>query len=189
MSAVQSGRSRKDECRSEISLDRDLRREIPEVVESIVALHDKEGRFRHVGPEPMPSRSSVIDIIRTAINVIYPGYFSPARLDEVNVPYYFGEQVTDLYHALSGRSPLLSATIAGGSISLARNVEGRGQRSAIEFLKEIPSLQARLAMDIAAAYEGDPAAKYHDEIIFSYPGLFAVTVYRIAHLLHSLDGP
>ena len=46
-----------------------------------------------------------------------------------------------------------------------------------------------LAKDIAAAYEGDPAAKYHDEIIFSYPGLFTVTVYRIAHKLHVLGVP
>ncbi len=189
MSAVKTGRSRKDECRSEISLDRDLRQEIPEIVESIVALHDKEGRFRHVGPEPMPSRSSVIDIIRTAINVIYPGYFSPARLDEVNVPYYFGQQVTDLYHALSDQISFAIRHDCRRFDLPCTRCEERGQRVAIEFLKQIPSLQARLALDIAAAYEGDPAAKYHDEIIFGYPGLFTVTVYRIAHQLYSLDVP
>ena len=46
-----------------------------------------------------------------------------------------------------------------------------------------------LGKDVAAAYEGDPASKYYDEIIFSYPGLFAVTIYRIAHLLHLLEVP
>ena len=67
--------------------------------------------------------------------------------------------------------------------------EARGQSAAIEFLREIPALQTMLAKDIDAAYEGDPAAKYHDEIIFSYPGLFTVTVYRIAHKLHGLGVP
>ena len=189
MSAIGTEGSRKDECRSEISLGQDFRREIPEIVESIVALHDKEGRFRHVGPEPMPSRSSVIEIIGRAINVIYPGYFSPARLDEVNVPYYFGEQVTEFYQALSDQIAFAIRHDCRRFDLPCTRCEERGQRAAVAFLKEIPTLQARLAMDIAAAYEGDPAAKYHDEIIFSYPGLFTVTVYRIAHQLHNLDVP
>jgi len=46
-----------------------------------------------------------------------------------------------------------------------------------------------LAMDVRAAYQGDPAAKGFDEIIFSYPGLFAITVYRIAHQLHEQGIP
>jgi serine O-acetyltransferase len=59
----------------------------------------------------------------------------------------------------------------------------------VAFLNDIPSLQALLAKDIVAAYEGDPASKYFDEIIFSYPGLFALTVYRIAHQLHEQGVP
>jgi len=50
-------------------------------------------------------------------------------------------------------------------------------------------LRGLLAMDIRAAYEGDPAARGFDEIIFSYPGLFAVTIYRIAHRLHHQGVP
>ena len=48
-------------------------------------------------------------------------------------------------------------------------------------MKELPRLRMLLGKDIRAAHEGDPAAKSYDEIIFSYPGLFAITVYRIAH--------
>lgn len=189
MSARKTVKSRKEECRSEIALQQDLRREIPEIVESIVNLHDKEGRFRHIGPEPMPSRSSVIEIIRKSMGVVYPGYFSPARLDEVNVPYYFGEQVTELYASLADQIAFAIRHDCRRFDLPCTRCEERGQRAALAFLKEIPALQARLARDIAAAYEGDPAAKYHDEIIFSYPGLFAVTVYRIAHQLHSLGVP
>jgi serine O-acetyltransferase len=60
----------------------------------------------------------------------------------------------------------------------------RAQKEALVFLKKIPSLRRILAGDVQAAYDGDPAAKSLDEIIFSYPGLLAVTVYRVAHELH-----
>jgi serine O-acetyltransferase len=189
MDVIDGEKSRKDECRGEIALEQDLRREIPGIVESIVGLHDKEGRFRHVGPEPMPSRSSVVEIVRRSMNVIYPGYFSPARLDEVNVPYYFGEQVTELFTALADQIAFAIRHDCRRFDLPCTRCEERGQRAALAFLREIPVLQARLARDIAAAYEGDPAAKYHDEIIFSYPGLFTVTVYRIAHQLHCLGVP
>ena len=46
-----------------------------------------------------------------------------------------------------------------------------------------------LSLDVTAAYEGDPAAKSHDEIIFSYPGIFALMVYRVANKLHTLGVP
>jgi serine O-acetyltransferase len=56
-------------------------------------------------------------------------------------------------------------------------------------LKSIPSIRKILATDVHAAYDGDPAARSYDEIIFSYPGVFALTVYRIAHRLFELDVP
>ncbi len=189
MSSIEHTGDRKDECRVEISAEQNCRRELPAIVDSIVALHDKEDRFRHVGPEPMPARSSVIEIIQKAVSVIYPGYFSPARLDEVNVPYYLGHQVTDLFQLLSDQIAFAVRHDCRRFDLPCSNCEARGQNAAIEFLREIPRLQAMLAKDIAAAYEGDPAAKYHDEIIFSYPGLFTVTVYRIAHELHGLGVP
>jgi len=60
---------------------------------------------------------------------------------------------------------------------------------ALDFLEAVPSLRKILATDVAAVYEGDPAAKSYDEIIFSYPGIFAITVYRVAHVLHKFDVP
>jgi len=189
MSFVKGAQDRKDECRAEMSVERDFRRELPSIIDSIVALHGKDDRFTHVGPEPMPARSSVIDIIHRAISVIYPGYFSPARLDEVSLPYYFGQQVTDLFQVLSDQIAFAIRHDCRRFDLPCTGCETRGQKAAVEFLREVPGLQAKLAKDIAAAYEGDPAAKYHDEIIFSYPGLFTVTVYRIAHVLHRLGVP
>ena len=59
----------------------------------------------------------------------------------------------------------------------------------ISFLETIPDLRAVLATDVQAAFDGDPAVKNVDEVIFCYPGLEAITIYRIAHALYRLDVP
>ncbi len=189
MECIDNGKDRKDECRREMAVERDVRSEIPSIVDRIVAVYGKEGRFSHVGPEPIPSRNAVIAIIDRAIRIIYPGYFSEVRIDELNVPYLFGQQVTELYRVLSEQIAFAIRHDCRRFDLPCTRCEERGQYAAVEFLKQIPRLQAMLAKDIAAAYEGDPASRYHDEVIFSYPGLFAVTVYRVAHALLLLDVP
>ena len=67
--------------------------------------------------------------------------------------------------------------------------EALGQAKAILFLEELPDLRRMLALDAQAAMDGDPAVKTLDEVIFCYPGLEAVTVYRLAHALHQLEVP
>jgi serine O-acetyltransferase len=56
-------------------------------------------------------------------------------------------------------------------------------------LERIPELRQALSLDVQAAYDGDPSVRGLDEIIFCYPGLEAVTVYRIAHVLYELEVP
>jgi serine O-acetyltransferase len=181
--------NKKGECTIEIAATRDFRAELPSIVDRIVSLHNKEGRFSHIGPEPIPSRASVIDIIERAFRILYPGYFSHVGLDEVNVPYYFGQEVIELFQVLSDQIAFAIRHDCLRFDLACTNCEQRGQSAAVDFLGDIPTLQVMLARDTAAAYEGDPAAKYYDEIIFSYPGLFAVTVYRIAHRLYELGVP
>ncbi len=171
------------ECKRDILMAQDLRGQIPSVVDKIVSLYNQGGRFSHIGPEPIPSKESVVDIIERALRIIYPGYFSPIRLDEVNIPYFFGQEVLELYQALSDQITFAIRHDCRRFDLVCTNCEERGQMAALNFLNDIPQLQTMLAKDIAAAYEGDPASKYYDEIIFSYPGLFAMSVYRIAHQL------
>ena len=67
--------------------------------------------------------------------------------------------------------------------------EDKGHEIALAVLEAIPSIRAILTTDVQATYEGDPAAKSQDEVIFSYPGIFAIMVYRIAHQLFQLGVP
>ncbi len=183
MDSVKNADTGKGECKMEMSTTHDFRSEIPSIVNTIVSLHSQEGRFSHIGPEPIPSRVSAVDIIKRAFRIIYPGYFSEISLDEINIQYYFGQEVTELFQVLSDQ---ITFAIRHDCLRFdlpCTKCEERGQNAAVKFLRDIPRLQSMLAKDIRAAYEGDPAARYFDEIIFSYPGLYAISVYRIAHQL------
>ena len=176
-------------CRTEIAAVRQHREEIPEIVDQLVFSCGRADCFDHVGPEPIPSRAAVVDILKRIRSMLYPGYFIPARVDQVNVRYYFGQEATALFETFSEQIALAIRHECIRHNQACTHCDERGQQTAIDFLRSLPELRNLLATDVRAAYEGDPAAKSFDEIIFSYPGLFAITVYRIAHWLHHQDVP
>jgi serine O-acetyltransferase len=189
MGIPEDERNGKGECRRDISAAHDFRAEIPPIVNRIIQAHNREGRFSHISTEPIPSRKAVIDIIGRMLRIIYPGYFSQIPLDEVNIPYYLGQEVIELFQVLSEQ---ITFAIRHDCLRFdlpCTRCEERGQSAAMSFLNDIPLLQTLLAKDIRAAYEGDPAARYYDEVIFSYPGLFAISVYRVAHQLAKQNVP
>lgn len=179
----------KDECRIEIVTNQDYRSRIHPLVDKIVASYDKDGRFHHIGPEPIPSRKAIIDIIYKTIPVLFPGFFSTKRVDDFNAEYYLGEQVTELFEMLTIQ---IQHAIRHDCIRFNKicvRCEERSNETGLKFVEAIPAIQARLATDVRAAFEGDPASRHFDEIIFSYPGLFAIAIYRVAHWLHENDVP
>jgi serine O-acetyltransferase len=120
---------------------------------------------------------------------LYPGFFVRARLDSVNLEYYLGQQITALYEILSEQIILAIRHDCIRHNQSCIHCEPLGHQLTVEFLRKLPELRTILAKDIRAALEGDPAAKGYDEIIFSYPGIRAITIYRIAHELHHLNIP
>lgn len=180
---------KRDQCKTEVATRRKVREEIPQIVTRLVQSCGDENCFDHVGPEPIPSRDSVIDIIHKMCVILYPGYFVRDRVDRVNINFYLGHEIMGLFELLSEQ---ITHAIRHDCIRHNQECvqcEERGQELAIDFLHKLPYLRVMLGKDVRAAYEGDPAAKSYDEIIFSYPGLYAVTVYRIAHQLFVQEVP
>jgi serine O-acetyltransferase len=173
-----------EQCKIKTEKAKEFREEIPGIVENLVLSCNIEDCFDHVDLEPLPSKAAVIDIIYMACRILYPGYFTSIRIDKVNLIYYFGQEVTAFFEALSEQITLAIRHECRRHNMACVNCDERGQEIAINFMNELARLRKLLAKDIRAAFEGDPAAKSYDEIIFSYPGLFAITVYRIAHQLH-----
>ncbi|MFH2218468.1 MAG: serine O-acetyltransferase EpsC [Pseudomonadota bacterium] len=165
------------------------RQQLPDVAEKIIDSCNDEGCYTHVDYEPIPSEGYVIDIINKLREVLFPGYFTREKIDPVNLKYYIGQSVSVLFDMLSEQ---ISHSIRHDCFRYdlpCSECDEQGQKIALELLESIPSIRRILATDVRAMFEGDPAAKSHDEIIFSYPGVFAVMVYRVAHALFKLKVP
>ncbi|HOD75063.1 MAG TPA: hypothetical protein PKJ17_03485, partial [Syntrophorhabdaceae bacterium] len=186
---MQERENSRDLCREEIDATQKHRSRLPLLIDEVVAQYDKEGRLHHIGPEPIPSRQAIINIIRKTIPILFPGFFAEKRLDEINARYYLGEQITELFDAISTQ---IQHAIRHDCIRFDRpcvHCEDLSQEITLRFIGSIPRLQETLSKDVRAAFQGDPASRHFDEIIFCYPGLFAVAVYRVAHWLHVNEVP
>jgi len=176
-------------CKDDIKTASHARTEIPDIVNKLVSTCNKGGCFDHVSAEPIPYREAIIDILRRSARILYPGYFIRTRLDDINLEYYLGQEVTAFYEILSEQIILALRHDCIRQNLACIKCEELGQTITIEFLKCLPELRELLAEDIRAAYDGDPAAKGYDEIIFSYPGIWAIMVYRLAHQLYHQGVP
>ncbi|AEH61851.1 Serine O-acetyltransferase [Methanosalsum zhilinae DSM 4017] len=168
-------------------IEKRYRAEIPDIVNTITESCLGRNCFDHVDAAVIPSRDEVIEIIDLMRKILYPGYFDNRTLDRNNLHYHIGNAITDLFEKLSRQitNSIIHECQRYGE--KCTECVDRGQAETIKFLKKIPEIRRVLATDVIASYNGDPAARSYDEVIFSYPGLFAVTIYRVAHELHKQD--
>ena len=176
-------------CPNEKMQFSDHRKKLPEAIEDILKSVGDEDCFAHIGDEPIHFSTSVRDMIDKFRDILFPGYFSKERVDQANLVYHMGQSVSQLYEILSEQiiHVLRHDCIRYGL--KCTECDSQGHEAALTVIRAIPELRKSLGLDVRGAYDGDPAAKSHDEIIFSYPGLYAITVYRVAHILYKLKVP
>ena len=133
----------------------------------------------------LPNRSVIIDIVRDLKSIIFPGYFSTDTSATVFPEYYVGHRLNDLYDRLKNQIEI--ALLYHGEEP--EEAAARADRTTCGFFEQLPEIQRLLLTDVQAGFDGDPAAKSKEEIIFSYPGLFAIYVYRLAHVLYKEEIP
>jgi serine O-acetyltransferase len=161
-----------------------MRRQLPNIVEDVFNSYQAIHATRNIGESSLPSKANVIEILEGVRDILFPGYYSSSVLCWENVKYFIGNKIDDLFIKLSSE---ISKSIKheckeDGHICI--KCMDRAEKCAVDFFNKIPNLRKQLAYDVQAAYDGDPAAKSLDEIIFSYPGILAITTFRIAHELH-----
>jgi len=163
---------------------------VPTTVQRLlVPSEDDTLSFEHVDTTPIASQESVIEIIQQARRLIFPGYFIQTRMDSVNLGSFLCQEAMALFNRLSQQIVLsIQHECLRLDMPCSKCLES-SHKTAFQFIQSLPDLKAILAGDIDAAFVGDPAAKSYDEIIFSYPGLFAITVYRMAHKLYEMEVP
>ncbi|HEV2971104.1 MAG TPA: serine O-acetyltransferase EpsC [Pirellulales bacterium] len=171
--------------------DARLKEQLPELTERIVQTYSEVGTINHLGHCPLPNNDVIVAACEDLKEILYPGFRRREGLHLGNVTYHVGELVDGLHDKLTTQIGRALRHDAGATdmCNEDRDFEALGQAKAIQFLEQLPDLRKTLALDVQAAYEGDPAVKNLDEVIFCYPGLEAITIYRLAHILHELSIP
>ena len=131
-----------------------------------------------------PDKELIIDMIGKLLRIVYPGYSRDKRYRIYNARHNLSMLIEDVLYNLNKQVALVLKSSLGPAAA-----EERAQEICLEFFRQIPAIRAVAQTDVEAFFEGDPAAFSVDEIISCYPGLFAITVYRLAHVLYSQGVP
>ena len=131
-----------------------------------------------------PDKDIIIDMIGKLLRIVYPGATKEKTYRIYNARHNLSMLIEDVMYNLNKQMTLVFL----GSMERPE-AEEKAQTLSLEFFREIPAVRAVAQTDVEAFFDGDPAAFSVDEIIFCYPGLYAITVYRLAHVLYSLGVP
>jgi len=168
-----------------------LKEQLPELTSRIVQTYSEVSTINHLGHCPLPNAEVIVAACEDLKEILYPGFRRREGLHLGNVGYHVGELVDGLHDKLTTQIGRALRHDAGASemCNDQQDFEALGQTKAIQFLEQLPELRKTLALDVQAAFDGDPAVRNLDEVIFCYPGLEAVTIYRLAHILYELGIP
>ncbi len=153
-------------------------------VDMILESYNKYELTNRFGEDHIVSRDILIQLVKELRKLLFPGYFDNKKVKKEYVRYYIGEKLEYIEYNL--KKQVERALKNEGSTD---DNSARAEEIVDKFIERIPAIRDYLNTDIIAAYNGDPAAYSNDEIIFCYPGIFAISVYRIAHELWLLGVP
>ncbi|MCH8044451.1 MAG: serine acetyltransferase [Planctomycetes bacterium] len=174
-----------------MATDLRLKESLPALTKKLVQSYSEVGTINHLGHCPLPSYDVIIGVVADLKEILYPGYRRREGLHIGNVEYHVGDLIDGLHDKLTTQIARALRHEAGADCleTADTDFEALAQAKTMIFLERLPEVRRRLALDVQAAFDGDPAVSNKDEVIFCYPGPEAVTVYRLAHELYELEIP
>ena len=160
-----------------------IEQQIEQVVDAILEDYRQDRDIDRMEFFRQPDKDKIIDIIEKLRRIVFPGYFRDKTYRIYNAKHNLSMLIEDVMFNLSQQ---VERVLRNEKEDTARE---RAEEICLEFFRRIPKVRAMVQTDLQAAYDGDPAATGMAEVIFSYPGLFAITVYRLAHELYDLKVP
>ena len=160
-----------------------------ELAEQILSDYSKGRDIDRYDGFMQPDKDVIIRMIGQLQNVIFPGFFKNRIYKVYTVRNNITMQLEDVLYNLIRQISIVLRYAYGCKAIDECNTEKCAEKIALSFLDKIPHIREYIETDVAAAYDGDPAAFNKDEIIYSYPGLYAIMVYRLAHELFLLKVP
>jgi len=165
------------------------KRQLGKTSKKLAAMCRKSRFFRCASKYSVPSDESVRDILTQFQEVLFIGYFGKQEIPDWDLEPHLHVLMSQLFDSLAtqiAKSLVHECKMPREGCDRCRS---SGEKNAAQIIGKIPRIREVLEGDVQAAYDGDPAAKSLDEIIFSYPGLRAIMVHRIAHELYVQDVP
>lgn len=163
--------------------------EISGIVENILVDYEKERAIDKIDTFNQPDKQMIVDIVQKLLRIVYPGYFRDREYKIYNLNNKMSMLIEDVMFNLNKQIAVALRYRSDFEKAWEEQIREEAERISVEFFKKIPKIREYIDTDLQAAYDGDPAAYDKDEIILSYPGLFAITVNRFAHELYELSVP
>lgn len=163
--------------------------EIKNLVNAILDSYDRYPIIRNIDCGNRINGDTVTEILEMIRRIVFPGYFEMKNLRKDSIEYHVGELLENIEYHLTKQVMMALPHSEKYQNMGHHELAERALEISHAFLGKIPALRDVLATDVQAGYEGDPAAFNTDEVIFSYPGMYAITVNRIAHELYLLGVP
>lgn len=181
----------------------DVKKKINETAGRLENNYKTQGIFEIGIGEKLPRRSEIVDIINEVRRVIFPGYFGNENTAYVSLGNFAGNTLAGIYEKMFKQIRIAlihkdRQVVEKNQKNNKENNENEGSKKNVEdiaeektlaFLDRLPDIQQMIFKDVEAELEGDPAAGSMEDIIFSYPGIYAIFIYRIAHVLYELNVP
>lgn len=170
-----------------IVMECNIKDQIVSIADRLSNNYKEQGLFEVRVDQHLPKREEIIEILNEIRRIIFPGYFGTENTAYVSFNSFAGNTLAGIYEKLYKQIFVaLSYHISDKNVI---DAEKSAQELTLNFLEQIPIIQELILKDVEAELEGDPAANSREEIIFSYPGIYAIFVYRVAHELYRLQVP
>ncbi|MGD9402220.1 MAG: serine acetyltransferase [bacterium] len=165
------------------------KRQLGKVSRKLAGICRKSKFFRCASRYSVPSDESVKEILALFQEVLFIGYFGKQDIPDWDLEPHLHVHMSELFDALSSQIAKSLVHECQRPREGCDLCQAHGEENAAAVIGKIPEIRRLLEGDVQAAFDGDPAAKSFDEIIFSYPGLRAIMVHRVAHELYLLEVP
>jgi serine O-acetyltransferase len=148
------------------------------LVERLLDSYADCGGIKHLSGANLPSKMAVAALTQDLLYIIFPGFIAEHQVSMDELPHQTALQLSSLQKRLKRE--------IGKSLDM-KPVQGQNADSiTLDFLHELPDVRRLIQTDVEAAFQGDPAAANKEEVVLAYPGVEAVAVFRLAHVLHQL---
>ena len=161
-----------------------MEQQVETIVDTILEDYRNGRSIDRMNPFAHPDKAVVIDMIGKLMRIVYPGFSRDKNYRIYNTHHNLSMLIEDVMYNL-----VKQLTMVYRPDMEEHRAQEKAQQVSLDFFRAIPGLRGVIQTDVEAFYDGDPAAYSTDEIVYCYPGIFAITVYRLAHVLYTMGVP